>query len=243
MVTQRAIPIVDQVDQILRTRISAGEYEPGTRLPSEIELASNLGVSRTTIRTVLARLESQGVITRKHGDGTYVNKHVLEIKVNPTKMMAFRNLIEESGRIATVSPIVIKTMQPSKEVAKKLNLSPQEQARQVICLFLADDLQAILSENYFPDKIFHTPSEELDVNLPINEFIRQYSNEKLAYSISDFRAVSAPKLVANQLRVKEGEPILHSIDLFYNLRDQPLAVGFNYFSDKAYKLCITQSWT
>src|SRR5580658_1753048 len=62
--------VVDAVADRLRGDILAGRLRPGTRLPSERELA--LGVNRLTLRASLARLEALGLITTRHGAGTVV---------------------------------------------------------------------------------------------------------------------------------------------------------------------------
>jgi len=58
--------------QELRTRILAGEWRPGDRIPSEPELARRRTVSRSSIRAAITMLEEDGVVSRKHGSGTYV---------------------------------------------------------------------------------------------------------------------------------------------------------------------------
>ena len=55
----------------LRRRICLLDYQPGSRL-NERELASEFGVSRTPLRTVLQRLEYDGLILSQHGNGTEV---------------------------------------------------------------------------------------------------------------------------------------------------------------------------
>jgi len=55
----------------LRRRICLLDYQPGSRL-NERELASEFGVSRTPLRTVLQRLEYDGLIVSQHGNGTEV---------------------------------------------------------------------------------------------------------------------------------------------------------------------------
>src|SRR5580700_8674919 len=64
--------VVDAVADRLRGDILAGRLRPGTRLPSERELSLALGVNRLTLRASLARLESLGLITTRHGAGTVV---------------------------------------------------------------------------------------------------------------------------------------------------------------------------
>jgi DNA-binding GntR family transcriptional regulator len=55
----------------IRDRICLLEYEPGARLAEE-DLARDFGVSRTPIRRVLSRLESEGLLESRHGVGTFV---------------------------------------------------------------------------------------------------------------------------------------------------------------------------
>ena len=55
----------------IRDRICLLEYEPGARLAEE-DLAREFGVSRTPIRRVLSRLESEGLVESRHGVGTFV---------------------------------------------------------------------------------------------------------------------------------------------------------------------------
>ncbi|RNJ41177.1 GntR family transcriptional regulator [Mesorhizobium japonicum] len=55
----------------LRRRICFLDYQPGSRL-NERELAAEFGVSRTPMRTVLQRLEYDGLIVSQHGTGTEV---------------------------------------------------------------------------------------------------------------------------------------------------------------------------
>jgi len=57
----------------LRTRILAGEWRPGERLPSEPELARRRTVSRSSMRAAITVLEEDGFLSRRHGSGTYVS--------------------------------------------------------------------------------------------------------------------------------------------------------------------------
>ena len=56
----------------LLTRIQAGEFPPGTRLPDEIDLAERFGVARTTVARAMRELVDDGLIERRRKAGTRV---------------------------------------------------------------------------------------------------------------------------------------------------------------------------
>jgi DNA-binding GntR family transcriptional regulator len=55
-------PKTTKVYETLRSRLAAGEYAPGDKLPSERTLVEELGIGRTALRQVLARLVSEGLL-------------------------------------------------------------------------------------------------------------------------------------------------------------------------------------
>jgi DNA-binding FadR family transcriptional regulator len=61
-----------QVAEIVTDAVLAGEHPPGSTLPSERDLARQLGVNRTSLRQALARLEQAGLVASRQGIGTVV---------------------------------------------------------------------------------------------------------------------------------------------------------------------------
>lgn len=66
------VPVHRQVAADLRERITAGEYAPGDKLPSERAMIETYGVSRLTIREALGILRAEGVVVTEHGRGVFV---------------------------------------------------------------------------------------------------------------------------------------------------------------------------
>jgi DNA-binding FadR family transcriptional regulator len=64
--------LADAVAKELSERIRAGEWGVGTRLPSEPELASEVGVARGTVREAVRALTHSGMLEIRRGHGTYV---------------------------------------------------------------------------------------------------------------------------------------------------------------------------
>jgi GntR family transcriptional repressor for pyruvate dehydrogenase complex len=75
MVPLQSVPrssLVEAVEDRLRHVVEQGQLQPGDRLPTESELAVQLGVSRTVLREAVGRLETIGVLTVRRGRGTFV---------------------------------------------------------------------------------------------------------------------------------------------------------------------------
>jgi len=79
---QSARSQTDVVVQDIKAMILRGELHPGSRLPVESELATSLGVSRSSLREGVRALAVMGVLETRQGDGTYVTS------LEPSLLMA-----------------------------------------------------------------------------------------------------------------------------------------------------------
>ena len=66
------IPPYRQLAEIIRTRIKSGEYQQGSRLPSEAEIMEEFEVGRNTARRAVSVLRDQGIVETVATRGTYV---------------------------------------------------------------------------------------------------------------------------------------------------------------------------
>ena len=62
----------ERVERSIRDLIASGHLGPGGRLPSERQLAQQLDAGRTTIRLVLMKLATEGMVRSEHGRGYFV---------------------------------------------------------------------------------------------------------------------------------------------------------------------------
>ena len=92
-VTQRAI------DEI-KTKIAMGELGPGQRLPTERDLAADLGLSRSSMREAIRALTAMGVLEARHGAGVYVTQ------LQPVDLLDTFGVVAEISRGATLLHLV-----------------------------------------------------------------------------------------------------------------------------------------
>ena len=69
---QSPIPLYRQLADLLHARIRSGDYPPGSRVPSEHQLAAAHAIGRPTVRQAIDLLVRRGVLRRRRGAGTYV---------------------------------------------------------------------------------------------------------------------------------------------------------------------------
>ena len=65
-------PIYSQLKEMVREKIEAGIWPPGTLIPSERDFCEQFGISRMTVRQALGELVSEGMVVREKGKGTFV---------------------------------------------------------------------------------------------------------------------------------------------------------------------------
>ncbi len=78
----------DRVVDHVRRLIEKGELKPGDRLPSERELAQELGVSRPSVRSGLEALEAMGVVLSRRGAGTFIADGPPNLGTEPLSLLA-----------------------------------------------------------------------------------------------------------------------------------------------------------
>ena len=121
---KRSPSLVQQVKTHLKQRIIKVEFHDG-RIPPEAELAAELGVSRNTIRDALSQLETEGVIYRRQGAGTFVNQAGLLVKTRLDEIIPYETMIREHGFEPTVRLISVDNVEAEPELAAILNVPPQ----------------------------------------------------------------------------------------------------------------------
>ncbi|RID81400.1 FadR family transcriptional regulator [Peribacillus asahii] len=109
------------ISRELLQMIEKGKYVPGEKLPTEMELASQFGVSRVPIREALSVLRASGVITSRQGGGSYVeestNTALLQgIKVESDDVQSIKFLFEMRKAIEPEAAYLAAIRRTSEEL-------------------------------------------------------------------------------------------------------------------------------
>jgi GntR family transcriptional regulator len=237
---RRAPSLTDQVKAHLKEMILSGEFPDG-RIPAEMELAEALGVSRTTIRDALSRLEMEGAISRRQGAGTFVNNPVLQIHSRLEEIWGYEAMLEAHG--FTPSTRVIDSVETAASstllhpsAAADLRLAPDDGVLLLEKLFLENDVPVILTQNVVPLRLLLEPYSPEDLPLPIYEFLEALGRQRLSYYLTEIVPVAADETMAGVLQVNVGTPLVSFDETGYNEDNQPIVKAYSYFRDDLLRL-------
>jgi GntR family transcriptional regulator len=105
-------PRHEQVSTWLRDRIESGRYGPDDQLPSESRLVDRFGVSRITVRRALQTLESDGLIYRRQGLGSFVRGE--RVRQGLVRLTDFAEDMESAGLHAS-SRVENRAIEPATD--------------------------------------------------------------------------------------------------------------------------------
>ena len=212
-------------------------------MPSESEMSDEFGVSRATVRTVLAKLAVNGLILRKQGDGTYVNVRVQELGAHLGNLWEFARIIETNGYESTIKSLALEKKPATEKEAVALALEPGDELLSLTRLFYADEQPVILANNVLPTKFLHETIDQIDGQLSIREILNRSCHQNIAFAITDIRSVLVGEDVHDMLGKELGSTILALQVAFYSKQNVPLALGANYLDDEILRLSLAQAWS
>jgi GntR family transcriptional regulator len=232
---RRAPSLTDQAKSLIKERILTNQFE-GDRIPSETDLAAELGVSRTTIRDALSRLEIEGVIYRKQGSGTFVNRPGLRIKSRLEEIWSYEAVLEAHGYSPSNQILGLKIVPADPDVAADLARPAGEPMLMVEKLFLEDQEPVILTRNFIPQETIVEPYIEDDLRRPVFEFLAQFCQRHLNYYLSDIVPVIATGRLAGRLHLPDPTALLSLEEIGYDDNNEPVIKAYSYFRDDLIRL-------
>ena len=222
--------LTDQVKSNIKGRIVNDEFDGG-RIPPETELATDLGVSRTTVRDALSRLEHEGAIYRKQGAGTFVNEPGLQIRSRLEEIWSYEQVLEDHGYTPSVRVLSSHARPADDDTVGILSLEPNAPVLIIEKLFLEDNEPVILTINQIPIRIVHDAEYEEDEATPIYEFLEEHCDRTLGYYLSEIIPLSLDADTAAKLGVEPGTLAISFDEIGFDQNNEPVVRATSYFRD------------
>lgn len=208
-----------------------GAYASCERLPRESVLAEKLGISRTQLRDILASLEREGFITRRHGVGTIINRHVLNVQTRMDIEVEFLDMIRQSGHEPAVAFVRVSDGTADAQVAAQLRIPEDTPIIRIARLCTADGRPAIYCEDVVEKAKLQRPYTAEELRQPIFDFLQNVCGISSYLDLTDLRPVAADAALADVFQVPQGTPLLNMDEVDYDIEGAPVFASNEYFAD------------
>lgn len=214
-------PLHHQAYLILRQTIEDGDYPVDKPMPSEPELTEMFGVSRITIRRALDRLQSEGLITRSRGRGTFPVRSPKTATPMRTELSGdFDNLVA-MGLRTRARLIEFAYVLPPEDIRKMLAIPPGDKVQRAVRVRSLDNKPFSHLTTFVPREVgMNFSSAELEEK-PLLVLLEQqgYRVHRATQAIS---AKLADHRTAQLLEVSIGSALLCVKRLVRDAQDKPV---------------------
>lgn len=235
------LPLSLQAQRYLLSLIENGAYQPGEQLPSEADLAAQLGISRPTLREALLNLEQKDVIVRKHGVGTFVApgyEHRLEGGLE--HLESILELATRQGLQVEFDALQVQEEPADPELADKLQVTPGTLLTSVRRVIVVDRtpvaymLDVALSSILSPEDVDET------FNGSVLDLLRQKQGRQVAQAMADIVALNADASLAEKLGIELGQAVLLIEEILFDKEGAAVEFSRNYFRPDFFRFHVVR---
>jgi GntR family transcriptional regulator len=217
--------------QSLRHRLSHGSWSAGDRLPSEPALAKELGVSRVSVRAALAQLESEGLVDRRHGSGTYINSvrplvHSLHLNVGSDE------LIKSRGHAPGVSEMSWRREEAEEEIADRLAIEVGSPIVHLYRVRTSDGAPVTISHDYFAASLL--PEQPFSLGPSLYSFLSTVCGVDVTFGIATLEPSLVGEERATVFVVDAGELCMVIKQVDYGSAENPVSYSVEYHLASAF---------
>ncbi|RIV20860.1 GntR family transcriptional regulator [Alicyclobacillaceae bacterium I2511] len=202
------------------------QRESGERLPSEEQLAMHCGVSRPTVRTVLAALEQEGFLIRRHGIGTFVVKSTTKMKASLQSLYSVADIVRMNGYEPTIADVHVTKLLLPAHISQALEQAPGAMGYRVSRVIFAEREPAVFVVDYLPQALGEQANMD-EFNSQMIPFLRQ-RGISLAYAAADLSLERASEETAHFLDIPLGDPVLLLHQVAYTADNTPMIYSDGY---------------
>jgi len=228
-------PLATQAATTIRRAVLDGHWRVGERLPSEPQLALELGISRATLREALRMLVSDGLLDRRHGVGTFVVRvPTPTIERGIDELFSLGEAIEQLGYVPSVGDHAVEVMQAPKLVAAELQLPIGQPVCHMTRVRMADTRPVIVCDDYLSTALLADAG--LTAPTAVAEVVELGSlygwfEERLGiaidWALTHIEPVAANAVESKTLGVREGEALIRLRQTHYAVDGKPVLYSEN----------------
>ena len=186
----------------------------GQRLTSEPELAKQMGVSRATLREAMRTFETQGVIRRRQGSGTYVVGKVPVIDAGLEVLESLDTMARRRNLAVSVGELHVEQAEADGETAAGLGVSEGINITRIRRVMCADGRPVAYLLDTLPAELLKPEELSAQFGGSVLDFLIA-RGDPLTVSRAAISATNATAEVAKALEIQRGDVLLQIVSQVY----------------------------
>lgn len=224
------VPLHAQVENLLRDLIKEEEYQNGKTLPSEVELAKKLAISRSTVRQALKKLVFEGLLVRKKRAGTKVAPRPVSSKSN--NWLSFSQEMKLRGIPIKNFELHISWVEADEELAGFFEIQKGRKVLKMERVRGKPNEPFVYFASYFHPRVGLTGEE--DFKRPLYEMLEEECSVIASLSKEEISATAANKFIASKLNVEPGSPLLFRKRFVFDQGERPIEFNLGYYKANSF---------
>jgi GntR family transcriptional regulator len=205
-----------------------GRTPAGSRLISEPELAKQLGVSRATLREAMRTFETQGLIRRRQGSGTFVVGKAPVMDAGLEVLESLETMATRMNLIITISDLNLEQLDATEESAAELGVAVGTCLTRVRRVIRADTRPVAYLVDILPEDLLKLQDLPQDFNGSVLDFLLE-RGDHLQLSRAAISATNATAEVAKALEIQRGDVLLRFVSQLYTTEGRMVDYSTSYF--------------
>ncbi len=193
-----------------------GKVQPGGKLPSEPELARQLGVSRATLREAMRAFEEQGLIRRRQGVGTFVVRNQQIIETGVEILESIESIAARMGLQVSMGMLNIEYLEADVEQAKMFSKSVRTLLVRLTRVINAEERPVAYLVDLLPVEILPANGLKEGFTGSVLDWLLKRGTPQLDHSKTEIQAVAAPSDIARALQIQRGDVLLKFVAKLYS---------------------------
>ncbi|HZK84761.1 MAG TPA: GntR family transcriptional regulator [Desulfosporosinus sp.] len=238
---RKSTAVLDALE-IMRDYISSIVKDGNFHLPSEEDFATQLGISRLTVREALTVLEREGLIARFQGRGTIINQFAARQVTRIDFAREISKFIAEAGYASSVDQVTQTWRLSTKDESSKLCLHENEELLVVEKRFLADGNPAAFCIDRIPRKLFRKGNfAEKELYQAIFPFVEEHCQCRLTHDVIELVPCIVDEKLSQLFNLKLGTPLLRIDTVEYSLEGHPIMYNTEFYVDQFCRFTLCRS--
>ncbi len=226
-------PAVAETYRKLTEALHRGVFSPGSRLPGERDLATTVGVSRSTLRQALGRLAEQGALERSSQRGWFVPRRM--VGEPPSTLQSFSEMAYARGLTAQSQVLSQRERPATFEEATRLRTAPAARVLEVRRLRSLEQVPVCVDTSVVVlDQAPGLAGVDL-TDRSLYATLEQVCGVRIARSAYTVRADAGSEETAELLGIEAGSPVLVGEELTYGVDGTPILCGLMCYRADAYR--------